>query len=323
MVTFRAKLGAGLAERGIQVTEDLDSEAYDAVLVIGGTRQLVALRQARKRGIRVVQRLDGMNWLQRKTHTGLRHWLRAESGNWLLGYVRARLASRIVYQSHFVQDWWESSFGQPEAAARVIYNGVDLKMFNPRGKEKPPEGHVRILMVEGNLQGGYELGLESGVALAEAVAKSQGKQVQLAIAGQVDQRLKEKWNQNSKVDIDWIGVVPNQQIPALNRGAHMLYSADINAACPNSVIEALACGLPVVAFDTGALKELATPEAGRVVPYGGDPWKLESPDIRALARAAGEILNTQKTLRAGARRLAETVFGLDAMVDAYIQVLGG
>ena len=49
---------------------------------------------------------------------------------------------------------------------------------------------------------------------------------------------------------------------------------------PNSVIEALACGLPVVSFDTGALPELVTPGAGRVVAYGGDPWRL---DPRLLA----------------------------------------
>ena len=103
----------------------------------------------------------------------------------------------------------------------------------------------------------------------------------------------------------------------------MLYSADLNAACPNSVIEALACGLPVAAFATGALPELVTGEAGRLAPYGGDPWKLERPDAPALAQAVEEILQDQPRFRAAARQRAEEAFGLDRMVERYLDVLLG
>jgi glycosyltransferase involved in cell wall biosynthesis len=103
----------------------------------------------------------------------------------------------------------------------------------------------------------------------------------------------------------------------------LLYSSDVNAACPNSVIEALACGLPVLSFDTGALSELVKDDAGRVVPYGGDPWRLDPPDVPALSQAALEILREQDRFRQGARRRAEEAFGLDAMLDAYLEVLLG
>jgi glycosyltransferase involved in cell wall biosynthesis len=199
---------------------------------------------------------------------------------------------------------------------------VDLEQFSPRGEEAPPEDRICILMVEGSLQGGYELGLQSAVALAEALQSELGKKVELAVAGRADEALKSKWAQTSRVSIEWLGVVPNEQIPALNRGAHFLYSADLNAACPNSVIEALACGLPVLAFDTGALKELVTSQAGRVVPYGGDPWKLDPPDIRGLVSGAVELMQAQTAFRKGARGRAEAAFGLDTMVDAYIRILG-
>jgi len=97
----------------------------------------------------------------------------------------------------------------------------------------------------------------------------------------------------------------------------------MNAACPNSTIEALACGLPVVAFDTGALPELVTGGAGRIVPYGGDPWKLDPPDVVALARAAAEVLENQTRFRAGARQRAEDAFGLERMVTGYLESLLG
>jgi glycosyltransferase involved in cell wall biosynthesis len=85
----------------------------------------------------------------------------------------------------------------------------------------------------------------------------------------------------------------------------------------------MACGLPVAAFQTGALPELVTGDAGRLVPYGGDPWKLERPDIPALASAAAEILADPQRFRKAARRHAEESFGLDRMVERYLDILLG
>ncbi len=320
MVSFQAKMTQGLTARGIQATFDLADEPYDAVLVIGGTRQLVALQRARRRGVPVAQRLDGMNWLQRRLKTGLRHWLRAETGNWLLAYIRDRVADRVVYQSHFVQDWWTRVHGNDSIKQRVIYNGVDLSLFCPNDSSQLPRDRVRILMVEGNLRGGYELGLKSAIALAENL-QTTGRKIELVVAGQVDEKVKAQRSLQGTIEITWAGVLPNEQLPELYRSAHFLYSGDINTACPNSVIEAMACGLPVLAFDTGSLKELVSSSAGRTVPYGGDPWKLDPPNITALTEGALEIISKQKSFGVGARSRAEESFGLDRMVEAYIEAL--
>jgi glycosyltransferase involved in cell wall biosynthesis len=91
------------------------------------------------------------------------------------------------------------------------------------------------------------------------------------------------WKDHPSVQLQFTGQVPAERVHELDRSAHLLYAADINAACPNSVIEAMACGLPVVAYDTGALPELVSDGAGSLATYGGDPWKLDPPDIDALA----------------------------------------
>lgn len=319
MVSFEAKFTKSLAARGIQVTYDLDDPSSDAVLVVGGTRHLGALRRARQRGVPVVQRLDGINWLHRKTHTGIFHWLRAERNNRVLAHIRKSIATGIVYQSRFVVDWWQRKYGAGPQS-RVIHNGVDLKEFSAQGPETLPTDRTRILMVEGSLLGGYELGLETAVALVNHLEKS--RPVELVVAGKVGEVQKSRWAGKTKLPINWLGVVANEQIPALNRSAHLLYSSDINAACPNSVIEALACGLPVLAFDTGALGELVPASTGRVVPYGGDPWQLDRPDVAALAAGAAEILAAPQMRRA-ARAHAEAAFNLDKMTDAYIEALSG
>jgi glycosyltransferase involved in cell wall biosynthesis len=290
-------------------------------LLTGGVRDLPGLVRARRSGARIVQRLDGINWLHRRLPTGARHFLRAEYGNRLLALLRRRFVSRIVYQSEFVRGWWQGRFGMEHVPASLIYNGVDLKIFSPDGLHERPSEHFRLLLVEGSLQGGYENGLETAIALAERLA--QKMPIELTIAGRVSAEIRAAAQPKSRLSIRWAGLVPHEQIPGLDRSAHLLYSADLNAACPNSVIEALACGLPVAAFATGALPELVTGDSGRLAPFGGDPWKLDRPDVPALALAAAEILQNQAHFRAAARQRAEEAFGLDRMVERYLNVLLG
>jgi glycosyltransferase involved in cell wall biosynthesis len=323
MVSFQAKFSQGLRRRGIEISLDLADRPYDAVLVIGGTRDLGGLAAARRRGVPIVQRLNGMNWIQRKRRTGLRHFLRAEYGNFMLSLIRRRLASGIVYQSRFARDWWERVYGKTPVPDRVVYNGVDLDQYSPLGAQERPQDRSRILLVEGSLGGGYELGLETAVGLAERLVNSYSRNVELMIVGKVSEALKATWTGRSKVPLVFAGLVGREEIPFIDRSAHLLYAADIQAACPNSTVEALACGLPVVSFDTGALPELVTGAAGRVVPYGADPWKLEPPDLDGLAGGAAEVLADQPRFRQAARERAEAALGLEHMLDGYLGALLG
>ena len=337
MVSFRHKLEAGLSSRGIEVCSDLADKPYDVVLVIGGSRQLGGLWSVRRQGIPVVQRLDGMNWLhrlpseRRPFSRDWRHYLRAEYGNWILATIRARLATHIVYQSEFVRDWWERLRGLTPVPSTVIYNGVDLGIYRPDGAGEPPEDRYRLLLVEGSLMGGYEGGLKAPIGLVELLGTAHrqtlGRDVELMVIGRVSPAVQRQWDialqrdgDQGTIRLNWAGTVPAERIPHIDRSAHLLYSADVNAACPNAVVEALACGLPVLAFDTGALPELVKGDAGRIVPYGGDPWRLDPPDVEGLARGALEILGDPERFRSAARDRAGKVFSLDAMVAAYANV---
>lgn len=321
MVSFQHKLSAGLAARGVDVCYDLDERPYDAVLVIGGMRQLSKLRRVKRRGVPVVQRLDGINWIHRKRRISWRHTLRAESGNIVLSTIRRYLANQIVYQSEFSRIWWEDWYKPTRVAYSVIHNGVDLGLYSPDGPGQRPPDRYRLLVVEGSLGGGYDMGLESAVKLAELLSGQHGFPMELMLVGKVSQAQQAEWSSHSRVPIIWSGQVPHESIPQIDRSAHILFSGDLHPACPNSVIEALACGLPVVAFNTGALSELVPASAGRVVPYGGDPWNLDPPDMISLADAAAEILHDLPKFQAGARAHAASALGLDNMVDRYLEVL--
>jgi len=319
--SFQGLLISGLEARGIRAHFDPNDPTTRAVLMIGATRRVQWLIGPRRRGVRVVQRLNGMNWLHRKLPTGIRHWLRSEYNNWLLATTRRSLVDAVVYQSRFARNWWQTVYGAVRAPGRVVYNGVNLSLFTPEGPEARPADHFRVLMVEGHMRGGYETGLESGVRLVEELNRILPLPARLVVAGEVAPVLRQQWDARARGMIEWAGIVARESVPALDRSAHVLFSADLNAACPNAVVEALACGLPVVAFDTGALPELIQNDAGRVVPYGSNYWNLEPPDIPALATAAAHILTNQEHYRAAARAHAAANFGLDAMVEQYLEAL--
>jgi glycosyltransferase involved in cell wall biosynthesis len=318
--SFRLKFSAALERRGIGVTGDLDDD-FDALLLLAGTRNLPGLRRLRRGGIPIVQRLDGINWVQRRRRTGLRYWLRAEYGNFILSHLRRHFADRVVYQSEFVRTWWEDWFGPTHVPYQVIHNGVDLDIFTPDGPHSRPTQRVRLLVVEGSLAGGLDFGLHLAVDLAGRLARTRA--VELLVVGSVSPGSVERVRQNQSFVAQFPGLVGRERIPEIDRSAHLLFSAEIQPPCPNSVIEALACGLPVAGFATGALPELVTGDAGRLVPYGGDPWKLDPPDLPALAEAAAEILQNNVHFRRSARRRAEEAFSLDTMVDRYLDVLLG
>ena len=322
MVSFQAKLIQGLKEREIPYTFDINHPDNSAILVIGGTRHIWQLWRAKRRGVKIVQRLNGMNWLHKVKKMPLAAYLKSELNNQTLAFIRRYLASYIIYQSEFSRDWWQDEFGKTTKTVKVAYNGVDLSRYKPQGPEKPSQDHFRLLLVEGHLNLTSGQGLETAVRLTKTLKKDHGLTVEMIVVGDVDDALKAHIHSMAPdLWINWKGIVPPGLIPSIDRSAHLMFSADLNAACPNSVIEALACGLPVVAYDTGALNELVKGDAGEVVPYGANYWQLEEPKIPPLADACARILQNNKHYRGSARRRAEEIFGLDRMVESYLEVL--
>jgi glycosyltransferase involved in cell wall biosynthesis len=318
VTSFRLKFEDGLRDRGVDVTYDL-SQPADVVLVLAGTRKLVPLWSARRRGIPIVQRLDGINWVHRVRWAGVRYTVRAIYGNANLSFLRNRLVDHVIYQSQFVKSWWEDWYRPARVPSSVIINGVDLNRYTPHGLHERPPSHYRLLVVEGSLAGGQNSGLFNAAYLAEALSKK--FKIELTIVGRVDRRSKNRLQNQTAFRLRFMGTLPSEQIPWLMRSSHVLFSAEVNPPCPNSVIEALACGLPVVGFDTGSLSELVRSDAGRLVAYGANEWKLEEPDIPALAEVATEVLEDQSRFRKAARERAESDFALDKMVDEYLKVL--
>ncbi len=320
VTSFRLKFENGVRARGVDVTYNL-REPAEAVLVLAGTRHLFALSRARRRGARIVQRLDGINWVHRARWAGLRYTVRAIYGNANISFIRSRLADQVIYQSQFIEHWWRDWYRPVTVPASVILNGVDLTRYTPQGLHERPTSHYRLLVVEGSMAGAQNAGLIHAAQLAEALSKK--FRIELTIVGHIDERSKNMFREQTAFRIRFMDTITREQIPWMMRSSHLLFSAEVNPPCPNSVIEALACGLPVVGFYTGSLPEIVQGDAGRLVPYGADQWKLQEPDIPMLAEVAAEVLENQPQFRKGARERAELAFGVGKMVEEYLKVLLG
>lgn len=316
---FQNGLSKSLAEMQVQITYYKSQRVlYDAILLINATRRIRDLIVARKHRTVIVQRLGSpfpsnknldINSLQH-----LRTWIGVQN----MEFIRRYLANRIVYQSQFVKRSWTDKYGSVNKPSKVIYNGVDLKVFSPIGPKYESSAEICIVSVEGT----QVYPEQSPAFQVVSELNRRGVDVELLIFGRPWADTAMRYAQYPF--LKFIGCVANEELPFYYRGADSLVSNDgISAACPNSVIEALACGTPVIGYEFAVLPEMLTQEAGRCVPAVGDPWKGETPgNIAALADAALEVVENRE-FRNGARRLAEERYGLERMVEQYIEVLFG
>jgi glycosyltransferase involved in cell wall biosynthesis len=98
------------------------------------------------------------------------------------------------------------------------------------------------------------------------------------------------------------------EAPALFQRAHVLLHLKYKDPCPTVVIEALACGVPVVGSRSGGLPELVGDESGVLLDVPESWEHLHVPDAGAAADAVARIMHDHARWRAAARRRAEHRF---------------
>jgi glycosyltransferase involved in cell wall biosynthesis len=177
-------------------------------------------------------------------------------------------------------------FAVPHDQVRVIYPGVDMR-FRPQ--PEPGEG--------ARLRDGYAIGdqtyvlsvgtlqpRKNHVRLIQAFARSQAskeKGVQLLIAGGRGWMYEDILAEAEKHDsVRLLGFVEDQDLPALYRGAALFAFPSLYEGFGLPVLEAMACGVPVVCSGSSSLPEVAGDAALLVDPLDVDA--LEEALIRAL-----------------------------------------
>lgn len=191
-------------------------------------------------------------------------------------------ASQLVVPSGFLRQVF-SEFG---VAAAVIPNVIDLEMFYPAAAQS--HDNAFTLVITRNLEPIY--GLDTAIH-ALALARETVPTLHLKIAGSGPQqaelqRLVEQLGLGDAVA--FLGRLERQQVVDLYHGADAMLNPSRVDNMPNSVLEALACGLPVISTDVGGVPY--------IVEDGQTALLVPRDDAGAMASAILKLF-TDTTLR--------------------------
>jgi sugar transferase (PEP-CTERM/EpsH1 system associated) len=234
----------------------------------------------------------------------------------------------------FVQRWTAVSLdlrrylvdrvGIPASRVEHLCNGVDVQRFAPQGDAPVPipggpfdPARHWIVGTVGRLSPvKNQAGLIDAFAHALDAAPAMRERARLVVAGDGPLRaeLAARAQQKGLDGRVWFAG-ERRDVPAVLRGLHVFVLPSLGEGISNTILEAMASGVPVLATAVGGNPELVTPgHTGLIVPVDDAP---------ALAAALSQTFADPATTRrwaAQARHDAEQRFSLDAMVERYARV---
>jgi len=236
--TFTAHFVKFLLRRGHTATRF--AWRAQAVLVIANYGNPDALRKARDRGCPIVHRIDEHIESPDYSNVSEKH----KKLKILNGF-----ASTTVFQSRFVHDNM-MPYIQP-ARWRIIHNGTDTAWFSPAVEPGRYVGHASWSVAPKK-----RLDLLRGFILAHPEERF------LLVGNHAQSPL-----DFNLPNATMLGPVENSRMNAFYRQLKMLYFPSENDPCPNTVVESMACGVPVCYNTLGGTRELVQ-GAGDVPPCG-------------------------------------------------------
>ncbi len=278
---FLLALVGELERRGLRVERNTVSATTRACLLNSYNFDFDRLRALRRRGCRMVHRVDGPIGIYRGADDGTDARIAA---------INAELADATVFQSAYSLDK-HAELGLELRSPTVIHNAVDPAIFHPG--ERPPLGGRRLRIVSVSWSDNPNKGGETYRWLDERLDRAR---FEYTFVGRIDLPLPRGTT---------VPPVPSAEVAERLRAHDVLLTASLHESCPNHVLEALACGLPVLYADSGA--------TGELVGDAGFPFDDRSQLPALLDRAAGEL---------GRLRAAIRVPTIAEVADRYLEVLG-
>ena len=319
---FSRKLANEFERRGMRVTHNRLRSAQSALLFSVSWGDWF-YRLCRLWCVRTVLRVDGFMvpsyFDNRAQPAGFQK--RVLSANAMrLNYRMQRdllLADHVVYQSVFCKEMADTHLYNRRERYSIIYNGVNLDSFRPSLEHT---GRLRLLAA-GSLRHEYML----GTVLPVFARLWRRHDLELHVVGSLSQICRQQLDDFSdnyseaSERIKVVGEIDNDDMPQHMRQADILLHPRLGDWCPNVVVEALACGLPVVCGSWGGASELVG-AGGISVPT--EQWSYGEEFISGMATAVETVLASLPEYRVRARQRAESEFDITRVAEAYALAMG-
>ena len=235
----------------------------------------------------------------------------------------ARAATHLVADSSATKRDLIERYGADPDKITVVYPGYDDTVFQPVRDEKD----IGAVKAKYGIAGDYILFVgtlqprKNLIRLMEAFSNIQYpiSNIQLVIAGKKGWLYREIFQQVEKLGLEgkvvFTGYVPEGDLPALLSGARLFVFPSLYEGFGLPVLEALACGTPVVCSNVSSLPEVA-----------GDAAVLVDPlDVEELAAAMERVLRDEELRAELIERGFEQVrkFSWERCARETLDVLGG
>lgn len=191
----------------------------------------------------------------------------------------------------------------------VLRNGVDLALFHPEDRQAARAQWKLtgfVVASVGNLipTKGHDLAIQALTRMEDAILLVAGH-------GSEERSLRELAARLGVTErVRFLGAMPQSRLRTVYAAADCLVLASVREGWPNVLLEAMACGTPVVASRVGGVPEIvAVPESGLVV---------EERSVKALVNAL-ETIRCQPPDRSATRAYAEN-FGWDATTAGQLAI---
>lgn len=204
-----------------------------------------------------------------------------------------------------------------------IPNGVDLDIFKPTEVSRIINNDIRVLFC-GTIS--PRKGVDTLIR-AWSIVQKEFKNAKLIIVGPVWRTLKKELLDLKNAFLgDIIGIVKqerlNVEFTGLVNNVESYYSSSTlfvlptkREGLPNSLLEAMASGLPVVVGDIQGIRDVVKDRHDGLITSNDDPGVLATSIIKCL-----QCRSLREKLGQAARKTVELNFNLDIISDRYIEI---
>lgn len=231
-------------------------------------------------------------------------------------------ADYILWQSNFCKKSAEKFLGPVACSGEILYNAVDTNRFAP----KSVKGNSDFtFLVTGKFTSTSYYRLK-GALDAFQILQKKNKDTFLKISGfmeiELAKKLSEQITSNGlEQKVSFTGAYNQESAPEIYNSADAFVMLKYMDACPNVVIEAMACGLPIIYSATGGTPELVGSSSGIGVAQV-ENWDMPpiSPDPEIVSEAMLTIINKPTTYAKSARERAVTHFDMKKWIQKHNEV---